>query len=205
MPNALDEAYALLQNNQLTIVIRGTDEVQDWTRRNLDLLPSLSRTMGVELHRPFWEGCKTIIPPIESILRTSGLFLPRGQRLSKFTIVGHSKGGAMAHLCGWHFRNHYPVVVSFGAPRCLGRNFSSQLRNHYRVAHHADPVPRIPPRILGWEHFGKSIVIDHDGRVDDRPGAWIEARDSTGPFSLVTQNFGHLIQNHFVYSKLPWC
>jgi len=192
--DAIDEAYGLLKDNRLVIVIRGTDEMQDWSRRNLSVIPSRSKTLGVEVHRPLWEGCKQIIPAIEAMLQV--------HQFEGMTIAGHSKGGAMAHLCGWHFRLHRPTVVSFGAPRCFSRNFDGQLVNHYRIAHCGDPVPRVPPRALGWEHFGKSIVLNKDGTMDDRPGAWVEAMNSAGPIWLIKNNFGNLLSNHFAYSKL---
>lgn len=196
MPSAIDEAYALIKNQNIIVVIRGTDEPQDWLKRNIELMPSRSKTMGIDLHRPLWEGCKTIIPAIESILQTV--------KPGSLTITGHSKGGAMAHLCGYHFRLHSPSVVSFGAPRCLSRDFPCELRNHYRVVHHADPVPRVPPRLAGWEHFGKSWVIGTDGKIDDRPTAWINAIAAVGPFEFVKDNFSGLINNHFSYSNLSW-
>lgn len=188
----LDEAYAVLSGGDLIIIIRGSDEAGDWVFRNAaGVVPTWSRTMKVNVHGGFWKGCKLLIPAIYQIIKTI--------RHNRLIIVGHSKGGAMAHLIGLYFRDLYPLVYSYGAPRCFGSNVLFNPVNHYRVAHLYDPVPRVPPRILGWQHYGNEIVTWGVNQYDGTPNAWNEAMRLSGDLDTIKSLLTGRIKYHFDY------
>lgn len=192
VPKALDEAYAVLSGGDLIVVLRGSDEPGDWIFRNMGaVIPTWSRTMRVNVHGGFWTGCKLLIPAIYEILKAI--------RHNRLIIVGHSKGGAMAHLIGLYFRDFSPLVYSFGAPRCLGTKVPFNTVNHYRIAHVYDPVPRIPPRSLGWQHYGNETVIWGVNQYDSSPNVWREAMRISGDLDTIKSLLKGRIKYHFDY------
>ncbi len=192
VPNALDEAYAVLCGGDLIIVIRGSDEPGDWIFRNMGaIIPTWSRTLKVNVHGGFWAGCKPLIPVIYQTIKTL--------RHNRLIIVGHSKGGAMAHLIGFYFRNLYPLVYSYGAPRCLGAKVPFDPVNHYRVAHVYDPVPRVPPQKMGWQHYGNETVRWGNDQYDSSPTVWREAMTHAGNLDTIKGLLTGRIKYHFDY------
>jgi hypothetical protein len=192
LPNALDEAYAVLSGGDLIIVIRGSDEPGDWIFRNMaGIIPTWSRTMRINLHGGFWSGCKPLIPAIWQTMKAI--------RHKRLIIVGHSKGGAMAHLIGFYFRNLYPLVYSYGAPRCLGTKVPFDAVNHYRIAHVYDPVPRVPPQSMGWQHYGNETVTWGVNQYDSSPNVWREAMQASGDLDTIRSLLTGRIRYHFEY------
>jgi hypothetical protein len=199
-PDALDEVYAVLDGTDLIIVIRGSDEPGDWLFRNcMGVVPTWSTTLGAYVHGGFWSGCKSIIPLVYRAIR-----LLKHDRL---IFVGHSKGGAMAHLLGLYFRDRHPLVYSYGSPRFAGKSVPFSTVNHYRVAHVYDPVCRVPPRQLGWEHHGRPLVYRLDGVLDSTVQSWDKAMKISGDIDTIKSLLTGRIKYHFDYGtrmKLLW-
>eukprot|EP00997_Jenningsia_sp_PLL12_P000166 NODE_1023_length_1315_cov_238.807267_g842_i0.p1 GENE.NODE_1023_length_1315_cov_238.807267_g842_i0~~NODE_1023_length_1315_cov_238.807267_g842_i0.p1 ORF type:complete len:396 (+),score=105.12 NODE_1023_length_1315_cov_238.807267_g842_i0:92-1189(+) len=91
-----------------------------------------------------------------------------GPNYTKIYITGHSLGGALAQVCASHISTMIPDlraklrVVSFGAPRVGNDRFAMMYKlnipHSFRVVDDKDPVPKLPPSKMGWEHTHNSLI-----------------------------------------------
>jgi hypothetical protein len=80
---------------------------------------------------------------------------------SKFVITGHSLGAALAEVCALELVKKYGMskigeVHNFGCPRigneALAQFTHLKLPTIFRVVHHRDIVPHLPPTDFGFHH-----------------------------------------------------
>jgi predicted lipase len=84
----------------------------------------------------------------------------------KIVATGHSLGGALASLAAGVLRSQGKTVdlYTYGAPK-IGLESLSQylsdttLGNTYRVTHKGDPVPKLPPALLGYRHISPEYYV----------------------------------------------
>lgn len=106
-------------------------------------------------------------------------------------VCGHSLGGALATLAAacWPAE-----LVTLGAPRVGNQRFGTALagRPVQRIVDCQDLVPKLPPRLFGYEHVGDMGYVTHRGVLatglsaaqiaqDRRDGAADYARHHQGP------------------------
>ena len=101
----------------------------------------------------------------------------------KVTVVGHSLGGAIAHLSSIYLPLHLGSgisykLVTYGAPRVGNQAFVDYVNSHVadrsRIDNKRDLVPILPGRFLGYAHItGEKHIVDS--------GAWVDCpgQDST--------------------------
>lgn len=89
-------------------------------------------------------------------------------------VVGHSMGGALAHLCALDLRAAFDPqdlrVFTFGSPRVGNGVFADFFDEHvaqsWRFTHGRDIVPSLPPAtLLGFRHTAREVWL-----VDLEPG-----------------------------------
>ena len=166
------QALVCRAGRAIVIAFRGTEpsRVKDlMTDLNLQLVPG---PMG-QVHRGFLTGLEAIWDKLLSAVAAR----QDGKRLLWFT--GHSLGGALAKLAVARLiRIHRPVqgLYTYGAPRCGNAAFAGQFdreARHYtfRIVNEEDVVPKVAPRLLGYEHAGRHCLLDNDGRlaIDAQP------------------------------------
>lgn len=87
----------------------------------------------------------------------------------RVVVVGHSLGGAVAAVAAAEIRNSATAppadLYTYGAPRIAPPALSDYITNqnrggNFRVTHSDDPVPRLPPRALGFVHLSPEYYID---------------------------------------------
>lgn len=94
---------------------------------------------------------------------------------------GHSLGGALATLAAARFGpGRFRGLYTYGCPRVGDAAFAALFDGQpsFRVVHHEDIVPRVPPPLLPalpplrYAHSGRLVYIDKDGSVtpDADPG-----------------------------------
>ncbi|CAE7644999.1 unnamed protein product [Symbiodinium microadriaticum] len=88
----------------------------------------------------------------------------------ELVITGHSLGGAISTLAmvdlsekGWRIKEGY----TFGMPRTGDATFAVNFDHlffgkFFRVTHHRDPVPHVPPQDFGFQHLSSEVFYDGD-------------------------------------------
>jgi len=141
---------------------RGSSNVQNW----LDNLAtwradaSLDDCDGCATHSGFLSIWMDMRNCVENALEAAGC-----ARGSDIAVTGHSLGAALAALAafeldikGWHVVESY----DFGRPRVgndvFAQAYDSRFKGRtYRITHAQDPVPHLPPQLLGFEHTDPEI------------------------------------------------
>ena len=84
----------------------------------------------------------------------------------KVVATGHSLGGALASLAAAVLRSQGTTVdlYTYGAPKIGLESISQYLTNTnmgatFRVTHKNDPVPKLPPALLGFRHIGPEYYV----------------------------------------------
>ena len=87
-------------------------------------------------------------------------------------VVGHSLGGAIAAIAAAEIRNAGTAsdLYTFGQPRIGGPDVSNYITNqdkgsNFRTTHYDDPVPRLPPLILGFVHISPEYYISTGNEI----------------------------------------
>ena len=112
-------------------------------------------------------------------------------------VVGHSLGGAIAAIAAAELRNEGTStdLYTYGQPRIGGATISDYITNqnkggNFRVTHYDDPVPRLPPLLLGFVHISPEYYIRTGNYV---PVTASDIDELTGSVNLLgnTLNIGN--------------
>jgi alpha-beta hydrolase superfamily lysophospholipase len=115
----------------------------------------------------------------------------------KVVVVGHSLGGAIAAIAATELRNAGTStdLYTYGQPRIGGLIVSNNITNqnlggNFRVTHLDDPVPRLPPLILGFVHISPEYYINTGNNVVVTAG---DITKHSGPVNIFgnTGNIGN--------------
>lgn len=194
--------YALdHEKKRVILTFRGTSSYIDWLQ-DFDIVQVPYQTItptakenkckDCKVHRGFHKfvtsNCDSIVKDVKQLLVLNPNY--------DLVIIGHSLGGALAHLTGLEFQvmGYHPLVVTFGEPmvgNCQFAEFSNsqfQMVNvadtissnsaltggHIRVVHINDPVPHQPLlpsySYCGYEYFINKDSFPHGARNIERKG-----------------------------------
>ena len=84
------------------------------------------------------------------------------------TVTGHSLGGGVATLAAASLRAAHGAadLYTYGSPRVGNHSMVKYVMSlsggNYRVTHAADPVPLLPPAILGYRHLSPEYWLVGD-------------------------------------------
>jgi len=162
------QALITYNNNALIIAFRGTSSAQDaLTDAKIKLITDHG-TKG-KLHEGFKTGLDQVWDYLLDVMSKE-----RGSR--SIWITGHSLGGALALTAAARLKFEKDVMVNglytFGQPRvgdsdyCKACDRMFGLR-YFRFVHNNDIVPRVPMRVMGFEHTGFFKYINKNGKFDD--------------------------------------
>lgn len=125
--------------------------------------PVLTKTnmcSGCLAEKGFWSAWMAVRSEILDTIDKAITKYPDYQIIS----VGHSLGGSIATLAAANLRaqGHHVTLYSYGGPRvgnrALAANLTAQAGN-YRLTHTADPVPKLPPLVMGYVHTSPEYWI----------------------------------------------
>jgi len=143
--------------------------------KDLEFLQSATKwdeCKDCRVHGGFLREWQSMQDCIVSKLETIGCFKSSGLH-----VTGHSLGAALAgvsmmslHQQGWTIAESY----NFGMPRTGDEGFAKEFDSlfgdrFYRITHHKDPVPQVPPAtlVVDWNFAHPGPEIFYDGDVSD--------------------------------------
>lgn len=93
--------YVVVLNDTVSVVFRGTDNVEGWIRDAHFKPVQYPGVSGATVHQGFYEGLMSRLPEIQSLLQTA---LKRCNGCRKVLVSGHSLGGALSTIGGLQFK-----------------------------------------------------------------------------------------------------
>lgn len=154
---------AVDHTRDLTVLaFRGSRSIRNWLA-NADFIPVPTDICpDCTAHQGFWDSWQEARSGIlDTLVKTANQYPS-----SKVVVVGHSLGGAIADLAAAEIRKQGINVdlYTYGAPRISGKTLSDFITNqnrggNFRSTHTNDPVPRVPPTIMGFVHLGQEYWI----------------------------------------------
>ncbi len=172
-------------SSSLVVAFKGSTSPEDFIQdARVEHLPYPVASHGAWVHAGFGEDARSIAEPLLSTLAS---WRRKHGKQGGIWFTGHSLGGALAILAaamarGWNL----PVagVCTFGQPRVGNRVFAAWFQRNtggwslgsrtWRFVHAADPVPWLPPWLMGYRHAGNEYFLP--GHVSAGPS--IGFRDS---------------------------
>lgn len=152
-------------HHAVIVAFRGSMDVVNWID-NMTFVKKkgYAKFPQVRVHEGFYWAYQSVEAQVLAATRTMLAQHPE----AKLWITGHSLGGAVAALCAFEMQllQDIPVdvVYTFGEPRVGNLDFAKLLNGAisrvYRVTHHRDIVPHLPPRWLGFVHSTQEIYYD---------------------------------------------
>ncbi len=146
------------------------------------------------IHVGFAEALQSVWGRLAGELRAPGP--------ARLLVTGHSLGAALAVLAAFRAHNDLrkdaSFIYTFGLPRVGGNTFVTAYEpvfgaSTFRFVNGDDPVPAVPPPLLGYQHVGRKFTCPHAGAFD--PAAIPPAARDNDPTLGKTQAdvIGHTI------------
>lgn len=161
-------------NKLIVLSFRGSRSVRNWlTNVQFPVLPSsICTTCSASLG--FWNSF------LEAEKGGALSAIAEAQKQYpdyKVVATGHSLGGALAGLAAGVLRAQGTTVdlYTYGAPKIGLEGLSSFLSQTgkgetYRVTHKNDPVPKLPPALLGYRHYSPEYYVTSGNDVEPATG-----------------------------------
>jgi hypothetical protein len=143
--------------NDIIVAFRGTKELAD-ILTDINAFKAEFKQVGGKVHKGFLEAYLAVRAIIFDILVN--------KRPDSLTITGHSLGAALATLAAVDIAKNLKLrvtCINFGCPRVGNKEFadlvSQFVPSFLRIVDGADIATVLPPRILGYKHGTKKVMI----------------------------------------------
>lgn len=183
-PAPLEQVYVLRRGLEMLFLFAGTDQLRDWIANCLAI-------PGWYVHPGYSEIASAMIDSVRTEYKSSGA--------KHLTLVGHSKGGAVAAVLGDYLSDLPVTIVSFGAPRIGSTSYAAtyEHKRYTRVVNPIDVVARLPLHSMGYRHCGQPVVWDGN-LYDAHIAAWTKAQKLHPTIKLLLDPIA-TIKAHFSY------
>lgn len=158
-------------HNEIIVAFRGSSNIKNWIADLTFIFTDYAEhpnCNGCRVHKGFYETWTNMS---QQVLQDVAAKLSRHRSASIF-VTGHSLGAAVAELAEVDMVKSFPnqghVLYTFGEPRVGDDNFVSWVgtiytTRHIRITHNRDPVPHVPPMLLGYLHVPTEVWFKGDG------------------------------------------
>jgi triacylglycerol lipase len=145
-------------DNTYIIAYEGSQDLTDWMiDLEISKLIPYKDYPTAKVHYGFWQAYSSIRQELYTTLQK--------EEITNLFITGHSLGGALSTITSLDIAEElgYPNIsmINFGSPRVGNPDYveiyKQYIKNYYRVTHGSDPIPRLPPTLLGFYHIGNEI------------------------------------------------
>jgi len=189
------QAYvAYLPARQRVVVgFRGTEGIVNWlTNLNFAKTAAYPRCDGCRVHEGFLEAFNNVRDRVTTAVQA---LLAQKSGASLY-LTGHSLGGSLAALAAAHLAYSANLTVrgvyTFGEAR-VGNDAFVKFYNQgthvsWRLTHYKDPVPHLPPKMLGFAHIATEVFYNEASssfKVCDSTGEDPKCSDSVAWDSLL--------------------
>ncbi|KAI9814195.1 MAG: hypothetical protein M1827_003361 [Pycnora praestabilis] len=166
-------------NHLIVVAFRGTESVRNYAADAdfpvvaTDICSGCTADQG--FYNSWLEARAGVIASVQAAAKANPSY--------SIVATGHSLGAAIADFAAAELRNQgYSVALyTFGSPRIGGAEISSYITSqpggNYRITHFDDPVPRLPPILLGFVHISPEYWITTGNEVA------VTAQDINGPLT----------------------
>ncbi|KAL1622078.1 hypothetical protein SLS54_005143 [Diplodia seriata] len=148
-------------NSLIVVSFRGSGSVRNYLTDlnfpNVDASELCDGCVAFDGFYTSWKEARTgVLSSVKSAADANPSF--------KIVSVGHSLGGAVAVFAAAELRNSdYSVsLYTFGQPRIGPKKVSDYITDqgdNYRITHKKDPVPKLPPILLGYVHVSPEYYL----------------------------------------------
>jgi len=160
----------------IVLAFAGTDDasIRNWIEDfNFPRKKPYSNCKKCSVHEGFYNAYESVQEQVRAAIKS----LSQTHPTAKIIITGHSLGAALAVIAFVDVIDNNIAVPSqiytFGQPRVGNKYFSSWVKDSLtpssttmiRVTHGHDPVPHLPPEMLGFRHT--PIEVFYKGSVKD--------------------------------------
>jgi len=122
------------------------------------------KSCGCEVHQGFYNTYLSVQSQVLELVYSNRLEHPN----ARINVTGHSLGGALAVHAALDIKLSLGFDVNtmytFGQPRVGDEAFeifyTNEVAQNYRVTHHKDPVPHLPPEAFGFHHNPNEVFYD---------------------------------------------
>jgi hypothetical protein len=154
------------EHRDVVLAFRGTVSRANWVTDFDGQWISTNWCPKCKVHRGFWKTWMQSKPHLTQAVREAVQANPN----YTLVITGHSLGGAVATLAAADFRRTFKdlcnetELYTFGSPR-VGNVYLVKYLTHlsdksYRITIPEDPVPKLPPIMLGYLHTSPEYSIN---------------------------------------------
>ncbi|KAI9831661.1 MAG: hypothetical protein M1819_004727 [Sarea resinae] len=148
-------------NELIVVAFRGSESLRNWLS-DADF-PYVASNLcdGCLVDQGFWDSWSEAKSDILSAAKNASTQYPNYQ----IVVTGHSLGAAIATFAAAELRidGYTAALYNFGSPRVGNLKTTELIGNqtggNYRITHFDDPVPKLPPDLIGYTHISPEYWI----------------------------------------------